>query len=206
MLPSISAFIMRSQEGKETLLDPKSMDGPTIPWTVADLLASNKRIFMTYHVMATPWDVLSPFGAVFGGISYRLGAFKRFPSMLASMGTTGFYVGALGMCLGLAKMYHISSQGDAANPPWTDDGIQMRVDGLRHNFKVRVLDISAWGGIGIAAGALVFTGGPTALGLSAGTKGLIQALTLGSVFGSLGAFGCIYWTRPKSKKDDDDDE
>jgi len=74
----------------------------------------------------------------------------------------------------------------------------MRLDGLSHNFKVRVLDLSVWMGVAIS-GVVVATvpGGPTALGLSKGSLGVFQALSLGSTLGSLSAMACIYKTSSK---------
>lgn len=184
----------------DNLLDPKAMDGPVIKNTVADLFKSNAKSAVIYHVMSTPFAVFNTIGVPLGGGLYGLG-FRPFSSALAMMGTTGLVAGCGGMLLGLAGMSAIAAKGEAASPPWTDDGIQQRVDGLSHNFKVRVLDMSVWGGVGLAAGALVLAGGPSKLVLSGGTLGVMQALSLGSAIGGLGAFGCIYSTLPP--KDDE---
>jgi len=95
-------------------------------------------------------------------------------------------------------------QGESASPPWNDEGIQQRVDGLSHNFKVRVLDLSAWAGVGVAAGAMVLAGGPKKFKFSPGILGVMQGLSLGSALGSLGAIGCIFSTRPKFDEDEDE--
>lgn len=184
---------------------PKYMDGPIVHWTVADLFKSDKKTFMKYHVMESGYGALTPVGTILGGIIYGVGV-RPFPSALQMMGTTGLVTGVAGMILGLTRMNKVAAQGENAPLPWTDDGIQNRVDGLSHNFKVRILDLSVWSGMGIAAGALVLAGGPVKLGLSKGVGGILQALSLGTAVGSLSAFGCIYSTIPKIDKDDDDDD
>jgi hypothetical protein len=187
----------------DKLLDPKFMDGPSVKWTVADLFKSDPKLFMKYHVTSSGFHAATPFGCLLGGVLYGAGV-RRLPTALAMMGTGGIVAGCGGMILGYSMMSKIATKGENASPPWTDDGIQNRVDGLSHNFKARVLDLSAWSGTGLAAGALAVAGGPAKLGLSAGALGVLQALTLGSTLGSLGAFGCIYSMLPK--KSDRDDE
>lgn len=191
--------------GEEAIPDAKSMDGPVVKYTVADLFQSSPRLFMTYHVMGTPFNIFNTAGVLLGGVLALTPLRKRFPSALALMGTSGMIAGCGGMALGLAKMNMIAGKGDANEPiPWNDEGIQQRVDGISHNFKVRVLDISVWTGIGLATGALFFAGGPAKLGLSGKTLGVLQAMSVGSAIGGLSAFGCIFSTLPK--KDDDDNE
>ena len=182
-----------------------TMDGPVVKWTVNDLASSSNELFMTYHVMGAGWDALSPAGCLLGGVLYTTGIFRKSPGVLATCGTVGFLTGCAGMALGLAKMTSTAAQGEAATPPWTDDGLQNRVDGLKHNFKVRVLDLSAWTGMGVATLAMAGLGGPAALGLSSGALGAIQGLTLGSSAGSVSAFACIYASLMK-KNDEDHDE
>lgn len=190
---------------KESLLDPKSMDGPAVKWTVADLFASNANVAMTYHVMGAGYDALTPVGTLLGGAIYAVG-YRPMPA-LAFMGTTGLLTGTVGMALGLTGMMSTARKGEKATPlPWNEEGVQQRVDGLKHNFKVRILDKSVWYGIGMAGGALLFAGGPAKLGLSKGPLGVAQALSLGSAIGGLSAFGCIYATLPKKDDDDSDDE
>jgi hypothetical protein len=77
-------------------------------------------------------------------------------------------------------------------------GIQARVDGLSHNFKVRILDKSVWSGIGLATGCLVLVGGPKNVELNGRMLGIAQALVLGSSVGSLGALACIASTAMKN--------
>lgn len=180
------------------------MDGPVIRWTVNDIFKGNNRLFISYHVVCSGFYALSPVGCLLGGALSGAGLFRPYPTVLSSMGTVGFGAGCLGMAIGASGLYSIANKGAAASPPWTNDGIQQRVDGLSHNFKVRVLDLSAWSGMAVAATTLVALGGPVKLGLASGTMGVVQALTLGSSIGSLAAFGCIYATLPK--KDDDDDD
>lgn len=184
------------------LLDPKYMDGPIVRWTVADLFKSDKKTFMKYHVMESGYGALTPVGTILGGIVYGVGV-RPFPSALQMMGTTGLVTGVAGMVLGLTRMNKVAAQGETASPPWTDDGIQNRVDGISHNFKVRILDLSVWSDMGLAAGALVLAGGPVKLGLSKGVGGILQALSLGTTVGSLSAFGCISSTIPKIDRNND---
>lgn len=175
------------------------MDGPVIKNTVADLLKSNPELFMTYHVMCTPFVLFNTVGVLLGGGLYGIIGLRHsaLPSALATMGTAGLVTGCGGMLLGLGALAATSKKGEAASPPWNENGIQQRVDGLSHNFKVRVLDVSVWSGMGLAVGALLLAGGhPAKLKLSGGTLGVLQALSLGSAIGSLGAFGCIYKTLP----------
>jgi hypothetical protein len=176
---------------------PKKLDGPKVAWTVADEAQKfgGNRFVMTYHVLATPWALFSPVGCLVGAGLYGLGLGPA-SALLPSMGATGLTFGCLGAGLGLTRKTLVANQGAAATPiPWTDDGIQKRVNGLSRNFFVRILDVSAWSGIALASGVLVVAGGPTALGLSGGTFGVLQGLTLGSSLGSLGAFGCVYSTK-----------
>jgi hypothetical protein len=198
-----------ASDSKASLMDPKKMDGPVVRWTINDIFKGNNRLFLGYHVTTAGFDALAPIGCLLGGVMYGTGLFRQpylSTSLLSSMGTVGLGVGCLGMTIGAAGMYSKASQGAAASPPWTDDGIQQRVDGLSHNFKVRVLDLSAWSGVAVAATTLVAVGGPAKLGFAAGTMGIVQALTIGSSLGSLSAFACIYATRPKMDDDDDGDD
>mmetsp|Transcript_25909 Transcript_25909/g.61003 ORF Transcript_25909/g.61003 Transcript_25909/m.61003 type:complete len:192 (+) Transcript_25909:145-720(+) len=188
-------------ESEEPLLDAKNMDGPAVKWTIADLFAVNNNLFMTYHVMGAGWDALTPVGSVLGGVLFGTNLYRPYPGLLASMGTVGFGVGCAGMALGLAKMSHTASQGENASPPWNKDGVQNRVDGLKHNFMVRVMDLSAWSGMGLAAAAMVGFGGPANLGLAKGSIGVVQGLALGSTLGGFGAFGCISQFCKPSKGD-----
>jgi hypothetical protein len=180
---------------------PQKLDAPKVAWTVADAAKQfgGNRFAVTYHVLATPWGVFSPLGCFVGAGLYGLGLGPA-SALLPSMGATGLTLGCLGAGLGLTRKTLVANQGAAATPiPWTDDGIQKRLNGLSHNFFVRILDVSTWSGIALASSVLVVAGGPTALGLSKGTFGVLQGLTLGSSLGSLGAFGCVYAAK-KNKK------
>jgi len=193
------------------------MDDPVVPWTVADTVRhmAGNRAFMTYHVMMTPWALGTPVGCVLGagiyGVQTLLSSSRPSSSVLQSMATTGLVVGGLGVTVGLTRRIMLGIQGEKAQAkiPWTADGIQQRVDGLSHNFLVRVLDLSAWNGLAAATASLVVLGGPVPLGLAAGPWGVVQALTLGSSLGSLGGIGCVYSVKSAAKAaldDNDDDE
>jgi hypothetical protein len=197
---------MASDSSDRLLNDVKAMDGPVVKWTIADIFTSNNNLFMTYHVMGAGWDIFAPVGSMLGGALYGAKVYRPQPKLLASMGEVGFVLGCCGMVLGYTRMKMTAAKGEAASPPWTEDGVQNRVDGLRHNFMVRVLDLSAWSGMGVASAAMVGFGGPTSLGLSTGAVGVIQGLTLGSSLGSLGAIGCLFATKPKNDDEEEEEE
>jgi len=189
----------------EDLLDPKSMDGPEVKHTVADLFDINDKTFLTYHVASSGFDALGTAGCILGGALYGVGLYRSPPSVFAAMGTAGLIGSATGMAFGLSRIVSLASKGESAKPiPWTPDGIHQRTDGLRHNFIVRVMDQSAWLGVGLAAGALLYTGGPTKLKLSPGILGVGQAMSLGTSLGMLGAVGCVMTTKPSRDTDSDD--
>eukprot|EP00970_Alexandrium_tamarense_P013598 scaffold3523_cov194-Alexandrium_tamarense.AAC.1 len=179
------------------------MDGPQVKWTPGDVFASNPSTFMTYHVMTAGYDAFTPLGAAAGAALYGL-RFRSLPSVYAMMGFTGLIAGGIGMAVGLGGMQQKAQLGEKASPPWNEEGIQQRVDGISHNFKVRVLDLSVWSGAGLGLVTAIVAGGPTRLRLSSGVLGVLQAVSLGSALGSLSAFGCIYATAPKDVGDDED--
>ena len=180
----------------------KSMDGPVVKWTIADSFKSNQLMYMNYHAMASGYDFLTPVGTVLGGVVHTIG-YRPFPSVLQTMGTAGLITGCAGMVLGAGLLSRIAAKGDDASPPWNEEGRQQRIDGLSHNFKVRVIDLGVWSGIAAATGVLVVAGGPTKLRLSAGLLGVTQALSLGSATGTILGFGCIMYHESKFWKDDD---
>jgi hypothetical protein len=198
------------------LLDPTLMDGPRIPFTVHDFFHGNPKLFITYHVVTTSFFLFSTMGSVVGAGLYGLGlrtipARLITPAVIASStstlavitSTTGLAFGCLGMVLGVAKFSQIIRKGENATPiPYNDEGVQRRVNGLSHNFMVRVVDLSCWSGMGIAATALLIAGGPSKLKLCAGTLGVVQALILGSTLGGLGAFCCLYTIPLKDKAEE----
>ena len=190
-------------EQKQALLR-KKMDGPVIPWTIGDTVqqVAGNRVFITYHAVITPWALATPVGCAVGAGLY---ATKLSSSFLQSMATTGLIFGGLGVTVGMALRTRLAMQGEKATAkiPWNDEGIQQRVDGLSHNFKVRVLDLSAWNGLAAATASLVVLGGPVPMGLASGTWGVVQALTLGSSLGSLGGISCIYSGMDRDDFDDD---
>lgn len=198
------------------LLDPKVMDGPKVPYTVHDMLLSNPKAFLTYHVMSTPFFLFNTMGSVVGAGLYGIGL-RTIPARLIApafitsstsrlavvTSATGLTFGCLGTLLGVAALSRVAMKGEDATPiPYNDEGVQQRVNGLSHNFMVRVVDLSCWSSMGIAATALLIAGGPSKLKLCTGTLGVVQALSLGSALGGLGALGCLYSMRMK----DEDDE
>jgi hypothetical protein len=199
------------------LLDPKIMDGPKVPVTVNDVFRNHPKLFLTYHVMSTPFDVFNTMGNVIGAGLYGLGL-RTIPARIISpalitsstsslaviSSTTGLAFGCLGMVLGVGGLSQVIMKGENATPtPYNDEGVQQRVDGLSHNFMVRIIDLSCWSGMGLAATALLVAGGPSKLRLCTGALGVAQALSLGSAVGGLGAFGCLYSLRMKDNFDDE---
>lgn len=187
--------------GKEALLKKKranllatSMDGPSVSWTVADLFSVNNRLFMTYHVMGSGYDYLTPLGCAIG--AFALPKIERFSNLtkLQAAGTGGLVAGGTGMTLGFLAMVGTAY---STNPrlPWTEDGIQMRVDGLRQNYTVRSMDLGVWLGIGAAGAVVAMKGGPVPLGLSPGVLGVCQAAVLGSGAASLASVAFISATK-----------
>ena len=192
-------------KARSDLLDPKSMDGPKVKRTVADLFDINDMTFLTYHVASSGLHAVGTAGCLLGGVLYGSGLYRSPPSVWAAMGTAGLAGSVAGVALGLTTMASVAYKGEAAKPvPWTIDGIHQRTDGLRHNFIVRIMDQNAWLGAALAAGALLYAGGPTKLKLSPGILGVGQALNLGTSLGVLGAAACVWATRPP--RDDADDE
>lgn len=193
-------------EQKQALLR-KKMDGPVIPWTVGDtvLRRTGNSIFVTYHTIITPCAMATPVGCVLGAGLYAT-KLSSSPSLLQSMATTGLFFGGLGVTVGLTRRTWLALRGEKAQAkiPWNEQGIQQRVDGLSHNFKVRVLDLSAWHGLAAAAASLGVAGGPVPLGLASGSWGVLQALTLGSSLGGLGGLACIYSCVPRDDLDVDE--
>jgi hypothetical protein len=178
----------------DALLDPKSMDGPTMKWAPSDVFKGNPRAYLTYHVASAGYSYMSLLGVTLGGVTSMIPAIKMrtFPKLTAlqAAGTVGIGAGVGGIMLGLGTMY-MMSQSEHPKIPFTDQGIQQRVDGLSHNFQVRVLDASVVGGLASAGGIMMVLGGPTSLGLSAGTLGVLQGLSLGSAVGTLSAVACV---------------
>lgn len=163
--------------------------------TLGDLFKSHPKFFLTYHVLDAGYDVLTPLGVALGGAAFYGLGYKPYPTALATMGTAGIIGGSTGMLLGCTRLIGTAIKGDKASPPWNDQGIQQRVDGLSHNFNIRVLENSVWGGVGVAAACMYAAGGPQKLGLSPGVLGVVQGLSLGSAAGSVSGFTCIACNR-----------
>jgi hypothetical protein len=171
------------------------MDGPQVSWTVSDLSkVGGNKTFLVWHVMESGYSYLNPLGCAIGSVALAKTAKFSHLTTLQAAGTGGLMAGGAGMGLGLLAVYNISTM---KNPklPWNEDGIQMRVDGLSHNYRVRALDLGTWIGVAAGCGAVLASGGPTKLGLSAGALGSLQAIALGSAVGSVSAMGVISLTK-----------
>jgi hypothetical protein len=179
---------------------PVSMDGPKVPWTVADLFYRPPLLALTYHVSSAGYDFFTPVGAVVGGVT----SVFRSGSTIQYVANGGLIGGATGITLGLVGMF-AASKNPNAKLPFDGDGLQTRAQGLKHNYKVRTMDLSAWTGLAIAGGYMAFAGKPTLL--AGGTFGVLQALSLGSAAGSLAGITYITITekRIKAALDADDD-
>jgi hypothetical protein len=189
---------------KDSLLRPKVMDGPRVPWTVADLFRFNDKMFMIYHAAGSGYDFMTPVGTLVGGALY-MGGYRPYPTALSMMGTSGLVAGGVGMACGLALLANTARKGEANSPvPWNDENVQMRVNGLSQNFVVRVMDLSVWGGLGVAAGILLLKGGGGTrafASLSPGTLGTLQFLSLGAAAGGLSGIACVSLAKRKEKKE-----
>ena len=70
--------------------------------------------------------------------------------------------------------------------PFDADGLQNRVDGMSHNYRIRAMDLGVWMGVLAAGGVLAYNGcNASNLGLSPGTLGQLQAIGLGSASASV---------------------
>ena len=189
-----------AKEESDELLDPTKMDGPSVKWAPNDIFRGNPKAFLTYHVMGSGYNYFTPLGVTVGGITamtpLKKSLFPRLTALQAA-GTVGFGAGLCGMLMGYGAMYRISI---AKEPklPFDEDGIQTRVDGLSHNYMVRVMDVGVVGGLASAGGLMMALGGPTSVGLSAGALGVAQGLSLGSAAGSIASIGYIAATKDKS--------
>jgi hypothetical protein len=167
---------------------------PKVGWTVADLFPG-QRPFLAYHVAGAGYDLLTPVGVAIGGVLHASKLYQPYATMWQTAGTAGLIGGTVGMVLGTTRLAVTAVKGENASPPWDEEGIQKRVDGLHDNFKVRVMDKSVWMGMGAAAAAMYVAGGPQKCGLSPGYLGIAQGLSLGSAMGSVSATACWACTK-----------
>lgn len=174
----------RISSGKDPVRLASSMDGPTVPWTVNDIFKFNNQIFIAYHCMGTGYDYFSALGCALGGIVLPNTSKFSHMSRLQAAGMGGAIGGGTGMALGL---FALVGKINAKDPPlpWDSDGIQTRVDGLSHNYRIRAMDLGVWLGILGAGGSVLYAGGPLRLGLSNGPVGYVQAIGIGSAVGSI---------------------
>lgn len=182
----------RSNQNDSQILLAASMDGPSVYWTVNDLFKFNNKAFMAYHVAFSGYDYLTPLGCMLGAIG--LPYTPKFSNLtrLQAAGTGGLIGGGTGMACGLMMMRMVANAKETreGTPPWNEEGIQMRVDGISTNFHVRAVDLGVW--IGALAGLAY---GPAKLGLSSGTFGKLQALTLGSAAGTIASLALVIATK-----------
>lgn len=195
------------KDNRTPLLNPKVMDGPVIRSTVADIFLSNPKLYLSYHVMSAGWQIVGPVGVLVGGGIYAIG-YRPYTNVYQMMGTASLITGSMGIIMGGMGLRGKAMKGELATPiPYNTDGIQQRVDGLRHNYKVRVIDLCAWSGIIGTAGLLIVRGGPQKILFQPGLFGTIQALSLGSAIGSFIGMGYgTYRTSSFGDKNDEDDD
>lgn len=179
------------------------MDGPTVPYTIADVFLSSPRLAITYHVAGVSYDIFTPLGAIVGGAAGIVGGSSS-SSTTRAVANGSLVGGALGMTLGLAALYSKAQQGDSLQPlPWNDDGIQTRVNGISQNYKIRTLDLSVWTGLAVAAALYATAKAPAVAKL-----GLLQTLSLGSTVGSFTGMAFIAYSENQMQKalnNDDND-
>jgi hypothetical protein len=177
------------------------MDGPSVRWTVNDLAAFNNKFYLTYHCMGAGYDFLSPLGCLVG-LALPFTKYSKFASMssLQAAGTGGIVAGTAGMALGLAAVVGKAYSSSTSNPeggglPMNDEGIEQRVNGLKHNYIVRSMDRGVWFGVAAMGGAMAYAGGPAKLGFSSGLWGGMQALGVASGVSSVLTMGYVSATK-----------
>lgn len=172
------------ETNKKIMATSSAMDGPSVPFAPNDLFKFNTTLFMIYHCSISGYDYLSPLGCAIG--TFAVPVIPRFRDLtrLQAAGTGAILAGGTGMGLGCLALINIATMKEP-KLPWDEGGRQNRVDGLCHNYRVRCMDLGVClGAIGGAA-AVAYNGGPTKLGLSAGTLGKLQAIGLGSAAASV---------------------
>jgi hypothetical protein len=171
------------------------MDGPSVRWTVNDLAAFNNKFFLTYHCMGAGYDFLSPVGCLVG-LALPFTKYSKFASMtsLQAAGTGGIVAGTAGMALGLAAVVGKAYSSNPEGLPMDDEGIEQRVNGLKHNYIVRSMDRGVWLGVAMG-GAMAYAGGPAKLGFSSGLLGGMQALGVASGVASVLTMGYVSATK-----------
>ena len=191
-----------AKDEDDKLLDPSYMDRPKISFTVADLFNKNLKpeAALTYHVMTNGFSAFSGLGSLTGAVLYGAGL-RRSP-LLVTMGTAALGFGAVGSVFGYMGMRAASQNVREGLPAWDEEGLQMRIDGISHNYNARLLDLSSWTGAALAACVLVYAGGPAKLGLSAGRLGAAQAVALGAGVGGFGTMLYVVASKARDAKDD----
>jgi hypothetical protein len=172
------------------------MDGPSVRWTVNDLAAFNNKFFLTYHCMGAGYDFLSPVGCLVG-LALPFTKYSKFARMtsLQAAGTGGIVAGTAGMALGLAAVVGKAYSSNAEGLPMDNEGIEQRVNGLKHNYIVRSMDRGVWLGVAAMGGAMAYAGGPAKLGFSPGLLGGMQALGVASGVASVLTMGYVSATK-----------
>jgi hypothetical protein len=177
------ALLHKLEENKKALL-ATSMDGPSVPFAPNDLLKFNNNLFLVYHVMGSGYDYMTPLGCLIGSVAFPLIPKFKDLTRLQAAGTGAICAGGAGMGLGFLAMLNARSKKEPKFP-FDEAGMQNRVDGLTHNYRVRCMDLGVWMGVLAAGATLAYKGGPTPLGLSPGTLGQLQAIGLGSAAASI---------------------
>ena len=151
----------------------------TVGWTVANMFRINDTLLVIYHAVGAAWDNLVPFGALLGAITYLLGTYQPYPTLLQSTGDSAWWTGLIVMALGFVKLF----LWDVRQPNF--ESMAIEAQRLKEDYKLRVMDQSVWIGVFAGAAPLLVAGGPEQIGLAEGTSGVLQCLCIGSVAGSL---------------------
>lgn len=101
---------------------------------------------------------------------------------LQAVGTGSAMGAGLGLSLGLFALIG-TAYSKNLTIPFDEEGIEQRVNGLKHNYGVRAMDLGVWIGTATAGGTMLLAGGPTRFGLSMAPLGHIQGLALGAMTG-----------------------
>lgn len=167
-----SATLLASSSNQES----EFVQGPNIPWTIADLFANPPGLAVFYQSAGTPYDVGTPLGTVLGAALQPI-VFSS-SSLIQTAANGGLVCGFAGIAFGIVRYAVIARAA-------SDSDMQIRRDEVTSNSYVRALDAGTYTGCAIGALTLAVAGGPVSLGLASGFLGALQGLSLGAAGGSL---------------------